>query len=49
MGKKKTKSQRNMVHKCMVEQHKSVAHQSEKDYDRKQSKQQLKSEIKLCY
>lgn len=32
------------MHLCMVEQNKSVAHKSEKDYDRNQLKQQLKRE-----
>lgn len=47
MAKKKKKhhqSPRNIVHLCMVEQHKSVAHKSEKDYDRQKSKQDTKNE-----
>lgn len=41
--KKKIKPEvQNFVHKYMVEQHKCVAMKSEKDYDRRKSKQQLK-------
>lgn len=42
MAKKKRNKPRNMVHLRMVEQHKSVAMKSEKDYDRQRDKQQLK-------
>lgn len=52
MAKKKRKSghqkPRNMVHICMVEQHKPVAHKSEKDYDRSELKQKLKRENYDC-
>ncbi|XAO54292.1 hypothetical protein [Yersinia phage vB_YenM_P778] len=34
----------NFVHKFMVEQHKSVAMKSEKDYDRKRDKSELRKE-----
>lgn len=39
---------RNMVHKEMVEQHKSVAMKSEKDYDRRKLKRELKHGLEDC-
>ena len=42
---KRKKKPINFVHKHMVEQHVSVAHASEKDYNRQKEKSDLKKEI----
>lgn len=45
MSKKIKSKPINFVHKHMVEQHQSVAHKSEKDYDRKRDKAELKKKV----
>ncbi len=52
MASKKKKNQapshQNFVHKHMVEQHHCVAMKSDKDYDRRNSKKEVKRGLEDC-